>query len=80
MQWEKIKKAIKVGDFLEVYTENSLHCGFYCGVVDAHIPRIVLAGSSKFIHQPKEKQCHDHTFSIDIDKLVDVWKRNIWAR
>ena len=63
---------LKIGDIIAVYTENSTHTGHYCGIVDSHIPRIVLAGSHKFILQPDEKQCFDHTFSIDLDKIMDV--------
>lgn len=68
-----------LGDFLTVYTDNSLHCGFYCGVEEeAYLPRIILAGSHKFIHRPHKKQTYDHKFSIDTYRIVDVWKKTMW--
>ena len=73
MKWNKIKDDLSIGDYIEVYTKNSVHSGFYCGITNSYIPRIVLAGSHKFIYQVEESQCYDHTFSIDIDKIQDVW-------
>jgi len=81
MEWNKIKNTLMIGDFIDVEIENSLHCGFYCGIEEnAHIPRIVLAGSHKFIHQSHEKQTYDHRFSIDVDKITDVWISNRWGK
>ncbi len=81
MKWVDIELKVREGDLLKVITSNSMHVGFFNGVTyDAHIPRIILSGSNKFIFQPQEKQCRDHTFSIDIDKIEKVWIMLVWGK
>lgn len=62
------------GEFCILETVNSQHAGFFVEIRESHIPRVFLALSKKFIHQSEDKQCFDHIFSIDLDKIIKVDK------